>query len=130
MANQTDLMGLGISWPLADHLGYTPVGYAPVASITTQAGATAIKSKIAMVTVSTSTATAVLLPANPSTGIFVYVTNLFASVATAAVFTATGNLLNGVANGSLSLTTGQSALFISETAGTAAACNWYSIKSA
>ena len=130
MANQSDLLGVGLSWPAAERLGYSPVSYAAVAGNTTQSGSTLIGSKLALLTAATTTAVAFRLPQNPPTGIFVYCTNLFASTATASVFAATGNLLNGVANGSLTLTTGQSAIFISETAGTAAACNWYSIKSA
>jgi hypothetical protein len=130
MANQSDLMGVGFSWPQAERVGYSPTSYVAVASVTTQSGATPIGSKLALLTVSTSTATSFLLPANPPTGIILYATNLFASTATASVFAATGNFLNGTTNTALTLTTGQSALFISETAGTAAACNWYSIKTA
>ena len=130
MSTKPDLMGLGMPWPLADKLGYTPVGYSGAAGVTAQSGATPLDSKLSLLTVATSTATTFLLPATPPPGTFVYCTNLFASVATAGVYPTTGSLLNGVTNGSLTLTTGQSALFICEQSGTALSINWYSIKSA
>ena len=130
MATKQDLMGLGLPPFLAEKLGYTPQGYSGSAGITTQSSATQINDKLALLTVATSTASSFLLPQNPSGGVILYATNLFASIATASVYPATGNLLNGVTNGSLTLTTGQSAIFITESAGTALNVNWYSIKSA
>ena len=130
MANQSDLLGVGLSWPAAERLGYTPTTYTANAGVTAQSGAKALGSKLALLSVASATGNAFLLPANPPTGIIMYCTNLFASVATAQVFAATNNLLNGTTNTALTLTTGQSAVFISVAAGTAAACNWYSIKTA
>ena len=130
MATKPDLMGLGMPWPLADRLGYTPVGATATPGITAQSSATQLESKLSLLTVASATGTAFLLPANPPPGTFVYCTNLFASVATAAVFPATNNLLNGATGNSILLTTGQSALFICEQSGTAASVHWYSIKSA
>ena len=131
MATQADLMGLGVAADLASRLGYTPASFTPTAGITAQASATSIgSSKLALLTVSTSTAVSFTLTANPPTGSFHYVTNLFASTATASVFAATGNFLNGTTNTAVTLTTGQSALFFTAANGTAAAVAWYSIKSA
>lgn len=130
MATKEALMGLGMAWPMADKLGYTPVGYTATPGVTVQAGATSIGDKLALLTVASSTGTSFTLPANPPPGTFVYCTNLFASLATASVFPAVGNLLNGVTNGSLTLTTAQSAFFVCTQSGTALNVNWYSNKSA
>ena len=131
MATKEDLMGVGLPWPVADRLGYTPQSFTPTAGITAQASATSIgSSKLALVTVSTTTAVSFTLTASPPAGSFHYVTNLFASTATASVFAATGNFLNGTTNTAVTLTTGQSALFFTVASGTAATVAWYSIKSA
>ena len=130
MATKEDLMGVGLSWPEADRLGFSPVNYTPTASITVQASATQIQDKLATLTVSTSTAVSFLLPQNPAPGIFVYCTNLFASTATASVFPSTGAFLNGATNTAVTLLTAQSAVFFTTKSGTAANITWYSIKSA
>ena len=131
MATQADLMGLGIAAEPALALGYTPASFTPTAGITVQASATVIGgTKLALLTVSTSTATSFLLKSQPPIGSFHYVTNLFASTATASIFPSTGQYLNGATNTAVTLTTGQSALFYSVTSGTAGSVNWYTIKSA
>ena len=130
MATEADLMGVGLSWPVATRLGYTPASYSATPGITVQASATNITNKIALLTVATATAASFNLPANPAVGSFHYVTNLFASTATASVFPATGNFLAGVTNTAVTLTTGQSCLFYTVASGTAASVSWYYNKSA
>ena len=131
MATQEDLMGIGVPAAQASRLGFSPANFTAVAGSTTASGATSIgDTKLALLTVSTTTAVAFLLKSAPPTGSFHYVTNLFASTATASVVPATGNYLNGATNTAVTLTTGQSALFFTNANGTAGAVNWYSIKSA
>lgn len=130
MATKEDLMGVGFAWPAADRLGYSPVTYTATPGITAQASATSIKDKLALLSVASSTGVSFTLPPNPAAGVFVYCTNLFASLATASVFAATGNFLAGTTNTAVTLTTGQSAFFFTVQSGTAASVAWYYNKSA
>ena len=133
MATRTDLMGAGFAAGQAQLISTHPNSFTATPGITTQASATSLGDafpKIALLTVASSTGTAFTLPANPALGMFVYATNLFASLATASVFAATGNFLAGTTNTAVTLTTGQSAIFFTVQTGTAAAVAWYYNKSA
>ena len=133
MANRSDLMGVGFAAQQALMISTQPESYTATPGITVQASATSLggaNPKIALLTVASGTGTTFTLPASPPSGLFVYTTNLLASLATATIYPATGNLLNGATNGTLLLTTGQSAVFYTVAAGTALSVSWYSIKSA
>ena len=133
MATRNDLMGTGFAAAQAALISTHPASFTATPGITAQSSATSLGDafpKIALLTVATSTAISFTLPANPAKGMFVYATNLFASVATASVFPATGNFLAGVTNTAVTLTTGQSCIFFTVETGTAAAVAWYYNKSA
>lgn len=69
MASQTDLMGLGCSWPLAEKLGYQPVAY--TCTGTTSGTAVAIKSKMALLTGAASQTGAILPVSAPGDWFFI-----------------------------------------------------------
>ena len=133
MATRSDLMGSGFPAQQAALISTHPTSFTATPGITAQASATSLGDafpKIALLTVASSTGVSFTLPASPPAGMLVYATNLFASVATASVFPATGNFLAGVTNTAVTLTTAQSCIFFTTQTGTAAAVNWYYNKSA
>lgn len=130
MPDYVTLMGVGFPPAQTLALDVTPQSLVPTAGVTAQSGSTKIGTRLSLLTVSTSTATSFQLPATPQTGTIHYVTNLLASTVTAQIYPATSAYMVGAQNAASTLTTGQSALFICEANGTAAAINWYVIKSA
>ena len=130
MPDYLNLMGVGFPAAQALAIDVTPSSVSGTAAVATQAGSTKIGTRLALCTVTTSTASSFQLPATPRTGSIHYATNLFASTATASIYPATGSYMNGTQNAAVTLTTGKSCMFICETNGTAAAINWYSIPTA
>ena len=122
------LMGLGMPGPLAGALGNTPQNVTCAAG-TTASGATTVLlgAHIVLLTASTSTANSAVLSTAASVGTPLYVCNLIASTVTASVYTpnVTGATMNGTTNGSILLTTGQSAILVQSTAN-----QWFAVKSA
>ena len=122
------LMGLGMPGPLAGGLGNTPQNVTCAAG-TTASGAAAILAgaHIVLLTASTAGVNSAVLSTAQSVGTPLYVENTIASGVTASVYCplVTGATMNGTTNGSILLTTGQSAILIQSTAN-----QWFAVKSA
>jgi hypothetical protein len=127
MPNTTVLMGSGFSPLQALQLDTTPASLAATGA--TAAAAATINNRMTIVTAATSTAAAVIFSTAAQPGAVHYVVNSISSAVTATIFCPVSGAMNGTSNGSLLLTTGQSAIFILTTAGTSVG-SWYSIKTA
>lgn len=104
MPQSTDLMGLGMSSPLANLLGLDTI--AVTAAGSTQATATAIKNELVELTA--TGADGAILPTSQIGTLFLIYNS---SGSTGKVYVPVGHSLNGSSNGSLSMTTTQRALF-------------------
>ena len=128
MPKVESLMGLGTPAALAAGLGNSKQAVTCAAATTASgAGAIAPGLHVVLLTAATSTANSAVFSTAQSVGTPIYVTNSISSSVTASVYTpnVTGALMNGTTNGSILLTTGQSAIFIQTTAN-----EWVSVKSA
>src|SRR5580658_5832104 len=111
MADSRNLVGLGMPAQLASSLGGVPTVVAGVG--TTQVGAARINSKNCSLNAQTSqtafylpTGTAASLPAGELYGIY-FLNNSTLSTASPIIYVGVGGYMNGVANGSITLSTGQ-----------------------
>jgi hypothetical protein len=86
MATESDLMGVGLAWPAATKLGYTPVSYNGAG--TTSGTATAIRSKMSKILGATS-ATGAILPVS-SPGEFFWICCDHNSTASAVIYPPSG----------------------------------------
>lgn len=117
MALVSDLMAYGRSWPEAGVLGNTPVSITAAGTIAGQAAATTIVpgTNIAIIATGSAAACATVMSTAWSLGTPVYVINN--TGVTASVFCPVSGSMNGTSNGSLTLATAKSAIFIQTTAG-------------
>lgn len=122
MSTVQDLMGLGMPGPLASRLGNTPTTVTTTG--TTQAAAAAISTHVTILTPASSQ-TGALLPSSSSLGQMYAVNNPSSAAVTALVYCPVSGTMNGTTNGSLALTTGKTAIFL-----TTASLTWVSILTA
>ena len=118
MPTTADLMGLGMPAALAFLEGTTPVTIAPTGA--TQGAAASIAPGVGVVlfSASTTTANALVFSTAWPIGDYCIVVNVSAAnPVSGAVFAPSGGSMNGTANGSVTFSTGNSALFVQTTAG-------------
>lgn len=115
MPQVTDLMAAGMSWPLAQGLGNTAVTISAAGA--TVAAATTIQPNSNIVYVSTTTgAAAVAFSTAWSLGTPVYVAITATAAVSGTVCPPSGGLMNGSTNGTVTMSTGKTAVFIQTTA--------------
>lgn len=112
MPQAADLMNRGMSPFLASDLGYTAVTLAGTGA--TQAAAALIQpdNHLTIMTTTTAAAASVVLATAAPLGTPIFVYNDISSGVTGNVFCPVSGAMNGTSNGSLLLTTGQTAIFI------------------
>jgi len=110
MSTVQDLMGLGMPAPLAARLGNTP-DVKTLAANSDQASAYVVQQHVTVISVATTTANSIKFATGASLGAPFYVVNNLAATVTGVVYCPVSGTMNGTANGSVSLTTGKTAIF-------------------
>jgi hypothetical protein len=124
MSTIGDLMGLGMPAALAARLGNTPATLAAAAS-TSQTGAALLTNHVTLITAVSAGANSTVFATAASLGTPWYITNSTASGASALVYCPVSGTMNQTSNGSTTLATGKTAIFIQN-----AQSSWVSVLTA
>jgi hypothetical protein len=123
MSTIGDLMGLGMPAALAARLGNTPATLTAAAS-TSQTGAAVLTNHVTLISAATGL-NSVIFATAAALGTPWYITNSTASAASALVYCPVSGTMNQTSNGSTTLATGKTAIFIQN-----AQSSWVSVLTA